>query len=495
MSRIDEFIGLTEFQKAKLSTYYQSNPKLLSSHLSQWKKHYSNDSLMSYINEVFDTNESKTIECIEINNRIYIAIYSYHYLALFDYETNDAYTYQCITWKNTRMKYWSNTNSNYLSNRSGESMFAWWPTDNLEGLNDLDEYEYIDFSKLKTINPYVLLNERFKKNKLWQIEMLIKQGYYKLAENLASSYKTIDFKIFRQYLDFFRKPGKNIWHYDQIINLINKGFDNPEYMYLQQYLNNNWFNNWFIEFLIDNPKINRSRFLKYIKNRKSSKTVFGINFLSLYQMYLVEASELKLDLSKDKYAFPQDLIKAMQDHIASINPYTYKHSKFRNIFENWQQSLPINNQNDLYVARIESIKKEENERVLAAKRRAEQKEKFLKFLWQFNKSIHYEINDQFVLLAPTSSEDLLIEGKTLNHCVASYVEKISERKTSIYFLRKKGYEDKPFYTVEIINGSLTQCRTTNNQVNPMIESTLKDFLVSTNIHIPSWDIESEKKYA
>lgn len=170
MSRIDEFIGLTEFQKTKLSTYYQSNPKLLSSHLSQWKKHYSNDPLMSYINEVFDTNESKTIECIEINNRIYIAIYSYHYLALFDYETNDAYTYQCITWKNTRMKYWSNTNSNYLSNRSGESMFAWWPTDNLEGLNDLDEYEYIDFSKLKTVNPYVLLNDRFKKNKLWQIE-------------------------------------------------------------------------------------------------------------------------------------------------------------------------------------------------------------------------------------------------------------------------------------------------------------------------------------
>lgn len=51
-------------------------------------------------------------------------------------------------------------------------------------------------------------------------------------------------------------------------------------------------------------------------------------------------------------------------------------------------------------------------------------------------------------------EDLFIEGKILNYCVVLYVEKIFERKILIYFLRKKGYEDKLFYIVEIINGLL-----------------------------------------
>lgn len=65
------------------------------------------------------------------------------------------------------MKYWLNINSNYLLNRFGEFMFVWWLIDNLEGLNDLDEYEYIDFLKFKIVNFYVLFNDRFKKNKLW----------------------------------------------------------------------------------------------------------------------------------------------------------------------------------------------------------------------------------------------------------------------------------------------------------------------------------------
>src|SRR5690606_7036473 len=149
-------------------------------------------------------------------------------------------------------------------------------------------------------------------------------GYYLLAEDLCSSYSTIDFKILKNYLDFFKKKGKRLGEYNKILKLREKGFVEPEYMYLQKYLDS-WGDNWFVDFLTEHPQMNRSRFLKYIKNRKGSMNKFGNNFLSLYRLYLMEVSDLKLDLSKDKYAFPSDLVKAMEDHLLSINPYEYKH--------------------------------------------------------------------------------------------------------------------------------------------------------------------------
>jgi len=323
--------------------------------------------------------------------------------------------------------------------------------------------------------------------------MLIKQGYIKLAEELCSSYATIDFKIFRNYLDFFKKKGKGLNEYNQIVRLINEGFDDPEFMYLDRYINE-WRSNWFVHYLKIHHEMNRNRFLKYIKNRKGSKTKFGVNFLTLYNIYLDEVHDLKLDLSKDKYAFPEDLIKAMEDHMLSINPYDYKNPEFSKLFDYWQSRLPIEEQSDIYVSRLIEIKKEEQKRINAAKKRAKEKERFLKFLWDYNKNIKFEINDLYVLTAPTSSEDLLIEGKTLNHCVGSYVERISKRETSIYFLRKKGFIDKPFYTVEIINGKLQQCRTTNNQVKPEILDLLDEWLNQNITKIPSWDLESEIHY-
>lgn len=496
----NDFKGITTKQKQILENYYLLNPKRLSSHKSSWKSFYKDDQMMININAHFDSqhiyqNQNyEKLEIVTINDIKYICMSNYWSIALFNYETNNAYTYELITWKNTKMKYWSNTNSGYLGRKSGESIFRYWHTINLQNITSLDEYKYIDISKIKRCNPYILLNERFNKSKLWQIEMLIKQNYLLLAEDLSSSYSTIDFKVFREYLDFFNKKGKRLDEYNKIIQLRNLGFTDPEYLYLQRYLGNTW-GNWFVEFLTKHSEVNRNRFLKYIKNRKGQKTKFGINFLRLYQMYLLEIEDLNLDLSKDKYAFPQDLIKSMEDHLLSINPYEYKGEEFKSIFEAWQSTLPKDQQSDLYLSRIIAFKKQEKQRVLLAKKRAEQRQKFLKFLWSFNKNIKYSINDTYVLIAPTSSEDLIIEGKTLNHCVGAYVESISKKETSIYFLRKKEYIDKPFYTVEIKNGKLQQCRSTNNQVNPDITSLLNEWITQTNHAIPSWDIESETKYA
>lgn len=491
----NDFRGLNPKQRESICLYYLENKHLLSSHKRDWKYHYENDEMMAHVNEIFDPllhNYDGYLDLgfIEIDSIKYIFLKKYNCIALFNYETNETYTFHLIYWKNTHLEFWSNSNSGYLKVASGETMFGFFGKEALEVLHFLDEFKYIDFSKLSYGNPYILLNERNNKQKLWQIEMLVKQGYYLLAEDLCSSYSTIDFKILKNYLDFFKKKGKRLGEYNKILKLREKGFVEPEYMYLQKYLDS-WGDNWFVDFLTEHPQMNRSRFLKYIKNRKGSMNKFGNNFLSLYRLYLMEVSDLKLDLSKDKYAFPSDLVKAMEDHLLSINPYEYKHQRFSKIFDHWQSELPKNEQSDIYVSRIVRLEKEEKRRVQLAQKRAKEKERFLKFLWEFNKHIEFQVNDLYVLTAPRSSEDLLIEGKTLNHCVGSYVERIAKRETSIYFLRKKDYLNQPFYTIEIKNGKVQQCRTTNNQVNPEILSLVSSWIDSNPKMIPSWDLENE----
>lgn len=87
----------------------------------------------------------------------------------------------------------------------------------------------------------------------------------------------------------------------------------------------------------------------------------------------------------------------------------------------------------------------------------------------------------FILKTPASKEDLKKEGETLKHCVERYHEDIVLGKTNIYFLRTTDKPDDPFYTVEIVNGELTQVRTTNNNTNQEITEKVKEIAAKLNL--------------
>lgn len=56
----------------------------------------------------------------------------------------------------------------------------------------------------------------------------------------------------------------------------------------------------------------------------------------------------------------------------------------------------------------------------------------------------------------TSHEELIKEGKILNHCVARYATRYSEGETNIFFIRRIEEPDEPFYTLEYRNGVIIQ---------------------------------------
>lgn len=58
-------------------------------------------------------------------------------------------------------------------------------------------------------------------------------------------------------------------------------------------------------------------------------------------------------------------------------------------------------------------------------------------------------NKKYTIVKPTSPSDLIDEGDSLNHCVASYVDDVLKKKCKILFIRYKDFPDDSLLTVEI----------------------------------------------
>jgi len=476
------FKQLTINQLDRLENFYRENRNLYYAHKKDWHylfntdkfgKEY-DDELMSEVNRLMqelpsmDRNIRFELKTVILNSREYYIVRAWRVLAIFDKIDGGCHVYNSAPWKSTGVTFWSNSRVGYGQTSNPDGVFytqEYKPSEiDLKFLYEIPEFKYLDFTKLEYLNLYTLFNNRFEREHLWQIEMLIKSGYTKLATELMSSYDNIDLKLFKQHQDFFRLRGKGLYHYNRIVKLHAKGFENPEFMFVDYGYEEFW-----IPFLSEHPQISKTKFIQYIKGRKSTQTVFGTTFLSVYRYYIGYINKLGLDLSRDKYVFPEDLVEEFKE-ILLIMEFKWSTTEYKVMLMNWQKLLPDDERDPRYreearELHLEGIneqkrkEKAEEER----KKREEEKKRFLELVWQSNKHLQLEIGDDYILIAPKSADDLYVEGKTLNHCVFQYVDRIARKETAVLFVRKKKYIDKPFYTVEIRNGKVTQCRSTNNQ--------------------------------
>ena len=159
-----------------------------------------------------------------------------------------------------------------------------------------------------------------------------------------------------------------------------------------------------------------SKAIKYLKKQKND---FGI-----YSDYIEECEELKLDLSKEEILFPKSLIQA---HEANTKSIEYK--------------------KDPKAA-----------------------ERFAKVVKKLNRSTFED--DNYLIRPASDSAELKLEGEALNHCVYRYATRMSNGTTEIYLIRDKQNPDKPFYTLELQEKSIMQCRTKSNisyELNPAVK--------------------------
>lgn len=73
------------------------------------------------------------------------------------------------------------------------------------------------------------------------------------------------------------------------------------------------------------------------------------------------------------------------------------------------------------------------------------------------KNLEYK-DENYCIITPEDSSELINEGISLHHCVGSYVEKVNKGKTSILFLRRTETPDESLITIEYQDGSIKQVR-------------------------------------
>lgn len=68
-----------------------------------------------------------------------------------------------------------------------------------------------------------------------------------------------------------------------------------------------------------------------------------------------------------------------------------------------------------------------------------------------------------LLIRPArTQEEMEAEGSALHHCVAGYIKRVANGETAIFFIRKIDAPDTPYFTLELQNKRVNQCRTTHN---------------------------------
>lgn len=70
---------------------------------------------------------------------------------------------------------------------------------------------------------------------------------------------------------------------------------------------------------------------------------------------------------------------------------------------------------------------------------------------------------KYSFIVPETIEDLIREGNSLNHCIASYDNRVIDGTSKIVFMRESDNLDKPLVSIEIKRGKINQARGSSNR--------------------------------
>lgn len=172
---------------------------------------------------------------------------------------------------------------------------------------------------------------------------------------------------------------------------------------------------------VDDMKIllrymNMDKLGKYLEKQEEirGKKDFWDSFYEtsrMYRDYIEECQTLELDLNDKQVLFPKNLKQAHERTMAQINFEKNKADQ-----EKFQKAV----------------------------------EKMEQYTWEWSG----------LLIRPArQQEELRKEGAELHHCVAGYCKRIADQKTMVFFIRKTEEPDKPYFTLELQNKKVIQCRT------------------------------------
>lgn len=80
---------------------------------------------------------------------------------------------------------------------------------------------------------------------------------------------------------------------------------------------------------------------------------------------------------------------------------------------------------------------------------------------------------EYVILAPRGEDDMFLESENLSHCVRIYTRNVIEKRTKIYFLRKRDQPEKSLATIEVYKDQVFQLKAF---ANSKADSSAREFV-------------------
>lgn len=232
---------------------------------------------------------------------------------------------------------------------------------------------------------------------------------------------------------------------------------------------------------------------KMLKLNKNEMKVFAdknckmlSNYLMLRRIDSTLTSEEQIRISQYSSAVIEKLIKICERTgltLRKVTNYLKNHGDLYNVYE-WKDYLDQcgklgYNLSDTAISKPKSLAKA-HERLTKiikikadeiAQKALERRNKVLEKMKYVNKDKGLQI------ILPKSVQEIIDEGKRLNHCVGGYVDRHANGKLTILFLRTIKKPNVPYYTMEVDNsGNIVQCRGfKNNRANNPKPQIIKDF--------------------
>lgn len=91
------------------------------------------------------------------------------------------------------------------------------------------------------------------------------------------------------------------------------------------------------------------------------------------------------------------------------------------------------------------------------------KEDFLIATKKYSYLQDFDTKKKYSFITPETIEDLIREGNALNHCIASYDNRVIDGTSKIVFMRESKNIDKPLVSIEIKRGKINQARGSSNR--------------------------------
>lgn len=164
--------------------------------------------------------------------------------------------------------------------------------------------------------------------------------------------------------------------------------------------------------------------MEYAKRLREKSSILWVE----YTDYLSNLKKLGYDMNDNSYLFPSDFCK--EDHRVA-----------------------------------EELVRRESE--LKAKKKAEKSAKIAAISEGLRKMDDLKDflggSNGLLVYVPEKAEELYEEGRLQHNCVGTYVDRIAEGKTMVFFIRKLNSPNEPFVTMEYCNGEVIQVRYDHNK--------------------------------